>query len=220
MNVEQARTWLDAVWLETLADGSNEPDPEVDRLVNSRVVSIRYAVLTQLLGKIADPTRSLMFFQLGNQEPGAWDARSFSAAIIVPWVSKNHDVIGTSAEPYVSKPLRRLRLERDAPHIRNRAEWAALYDFFIPLDIASPKELEVAFRRCLASVARRLANQSFKYQIPLRVSLPDLCNMQDNERLLERTERRISCGGNDCSSDANFGRRLFGLRSRRIAGSE
>ena len=174
MDANEARAWLDEVWLEMLAGEPGDPDDEVDRLVNSSVGSIRYAVLTQLLGKIANPTRSLMFFQLGDQEPGAWDARSFSVAVIVPWVSDNHDVIGTSVEPYASKPLRRLRLERDAPHIRSRAEWAALHDFFVSLDNAPVEELEAAFRRCLASVARRLAGQSFKYQIPLRVSLPAL----------------------------------------------
>ena len=143
-------------------------------MVNSKVASIRYAVLTQLLGKIADSTRSLMFFQLGEQEEGAWDARSFSVSVIVPWVSENHDVIGTSAEPYASKPLRRLRLERDGANIRDKSEWAGLYDFLAPLDTAQIEDLEAVFKRCLASVARRLSGQSFKYQIPIRVSLPAL----------------------------------------------
>ena len=176
MNVKEAREWLDVLWSEVLTSGSNKPDAEVDRLVSSKVVSIRYAVLTQLLGKVADPTRSLLFFQLGEKEVGAWDARSFCASVIVPWVSDNHDVLGTSAEPYASKPLRRKRLERDAPNIRDKTEWAALYDFFAPLDRASDDKLEKAVRRCLGSVARRLSLQSFKYQIPIRVSLPNLCN--------------------------------------------
>ena len=150
-------------------------DAEVDRLVNSRLVSIRYAILTQLLGKIADPSRSLMAFQLGEQEAGAWDARSFCTAVVVPWVADNHDVLGTSPDPYVNNPLRRPRLVRDAPNIAYGAEWAALYDFFAPLEDARRKELKAAFKRCLASVARRLAGQAFKYQIPVRVSLHDLC---------------------------------------------
>ncbi len=176
MGTAEIRAWLDEVWREVLDEDSDDPDEEVDRLVNSSVGSIRYAVLTQLLGKIADRDRSLMFFQLGDEEAGAWDARSFSVAVIVPWVAENHDVIGTSAEPYASKPLRRARLERKAPHIRSDEEWDALHDFFAPLDNAPTKEIESAFRRCLASVARRLSSQSFKYQIPIRVSLPDLCN--------------------------------------------
>lgn len=172
MDRAQARRWLDDVWSEVLEAEDKKPEPEIDQLVNSKVVSIRYALLTQLLGKIANPKRSLMLFQSGGEEPGAWDARSFSMHVIVPWVAANNDVIGTSAEPYASKPLRRPRLERDAPNIRHKREWAALHDFFASLDSAPPEELIAAFRCCLASVARRMAGQSFKYQIPIRVSLP------------------------------------------------
>lgn len=175
MDTEQIRAWLDQAWNDALTGGSADPDAEVDRFVNSKTVSIRYAVLTQLLGKIAVPERSLMFFQAGSEEPGAWDARSFSVSVIVPWVADNHDVIGTSSEPYASKPLRRAQLECDAPHIRSVGEWNALHAFFEPLDNAPPKAVEAAFRRCLASAARRLSSQSFKYQIPVRASLPDVC---------------------------------------------
>ena len=176
MTPEQTRRWLDAAWAEVLEAGQTDPDAEVDRLVDSGRVSIRYAVLTQLLGKIADPARSLMAFQLGGQEAGAWDARSFCTAVVVPWVAENHDVMGISPDPYVNNPLRRPRLTRDAPNIAYRDEWNALYDFFEPLDDAPPAEVEAAFRRCLASAARKLAAQAFRYQVPVRVSLPGLCS--------------------------------------------
>lgn len=176
MNSNHARKWLDAAWSEALEAEDKNSDPEVDRLVNSKVVSIRYALLTQLLGKIADPNRGLMFLQLGDEEPGAWDARSFSAAVIVPWVAANNDVIGTTGDPYVNNPLRRPRLERNAPNRRYQEEWNALHDFLSPLDSASQEDLIAAFRRCLASIVRRMAGQSFKYQIPARVSLPAVLN--------------------------------------------
>ena len=172
-NVE-VRQWLDAIWSQVLESGSSEPDESIDKLVDSRVTSIRYALLTQILGKVADPDRSLMYLQSGNQEAGAWNARSFCDAVIVPWVSDNHDVLGTGSEPYASKPLRRPRLERNMQNVRNKAEWEALYDFFSSLDHVDNDELKVAFRRCLGSVARRLSRQSFKYQIPIRASLPQL----------------------------------------------
>ncbi len=146
----------------------------VDLLVNSRVTSIRYALLTQLLGKIANPERSLMYLQSGTTDEGAWNARSFCDAVIVPWVASNHDVIGKSAEPYASKPLRRVRLTPNMPDVRDKAEWQRLVAFFDLLDKADTETLRQAFRRCLASVARRLAKQSFRYRIPQRVSLLDL----------------------------------------------
>ena len=60
MDTAEAREWLDRTWEKALKTDDEAPDPEVDRLVNSDVVSIRYAVLTQLLGKIADRKRSLL----------------------------------------------------------------------------------------------------------------------------------------------------------------
>ena len=90
-----------------LADNVSGPDPKVDALANSKVVAVRYALVTQMLGKIADTTRDLCILQQAAGGPGAWDARSFSKAVVVPWVSANDNVIGTSADPYVSKPLRR-----------------------------------------------------------------------------------------------------------------
>ena len=165
---------MDAAWSKALAADATDPDREIDRLVDSNVTSIRYAVITQLLGKVALPDRSLMYLQSGTDEPGAWNARSFCDSVVVPWVSENQYVLGTSAEPYASKPLRRLRLEHDMPDVRSKAEWSALFDFFDPLDKATPVEVQKALKRCLESVARRLSKQSFKYQVPLRVSLPGL----------------------------------------------
>ena len=169
MNSAETRKWLDSSWGRALEAGATEPDAEVDRLVNSKVVSIRYAVITQVLGKIADMNRSLLRVQAGGeQEEGAWNARSFCETVVVPWVSHNHDVLGTSAEPYASKPLRRPRLDEGA--VRDKAEWDALVEFLERLETAAPAELESAFARCLESVARRLATQAFKYQVPVRVS--------------------------------------------------
>ena len=173
MDNAEAREWLDAAWDRALESGTTEPDGAIDRFVNSKVTSIRYTVITQLLGKIADSNRSLLWVQSAHeQEFGAWNARSFCDAVIVPWVSNNHDVLGTSAEPYASKPLRRTRL--DVGVVRDKVEWAAFVEFLNHLDLADAAELESAFTRCLESVARRLSSQSFKYQIPIRVSLTQL----------------------------------------------
>lgn len=170
MDNATARKWLDSEWEKVLRAVESSPDPEMDRLVDSSVVSIRYAVMTQMLGKIADSSRSLLYLQSGTGEPGAWNARSFCDSVIVPWVAENHDVIGTSAEPYASKPLRRLQLRHGMPDVRNSKEWDCLVTLFESLEDASLDELRETYRRCLAAVARRLARQSFKYPIPMRIS--------------------------------------------------
>ncbi len=174
MSPEQVRAWVDTEWQRVLEEAEGEPDPDIDRFVNSNIVSLRYAFVTQLLGKAADPARSLMCLQRSSSEKGAWDARSFSTAVIVPWVADNHNVLGTSAEPYVSKPLRRARLDSGMSHLRNKAQWQALADFFVPLENERPEAIEEIFRRCLRSLARRLARQKFKYPIPKRVGMNDL----------------------------------------------
>ena len=175
MTAQQARELLDQEWQEALAAGDAGEDPEIDALVNSRVVSIRYAVLTQILGKVADPSRNLLALQLGaSSEAGAWDARSFSTAVIVPWVTANQQVLGTSAEPYASKPLRRARLSRDMTDVRDKTQWRALVTLFESLEDAIPDELRTIFRRVLRSLARRLAQQSFIYPVPPRVSMNQL----------------------------------------------
>ena len=170
MDNATTRKWLDTEWEDVLKGAESMPDPEMDRLVNSSVVSIRYAVVTQILGKIADPSRSLLYLQSGSGEPGAWNARSFCDDVIVPWVAENHDVIGASAEPYASKPLRRTGLSQGMSDVRSSNEWDCLVMLFESLECASPDELRKAYRRCLAAVARRLSRQSFKYPIPMRIS--------------------------------------------------
>ncbi len=171
----EARKWLDGAWVRVLESGLGEPDLEVDRLVNSRLVSIRYAVFTQMLGKIANAQRSLLSLQLGSERsPGSWDARSFCSSVIVPWVADNHDVLGNSPDPYVNNPLRRERLDEGTHQLRYKEEWDALVAFLAPLDVAGRIKLESAFIRCLESASRRLADQSFGYQVPIRVSLPQM----------------------------------------------
>lgn len=191
MNNTEVREWLDTEWQRTLEAGASNPaskidrrdagtvdsDPEVDRLINSKVVSIRYALVTQLLGKIAVPDRNLLVLQLAAGGDGAWDARSFARAVVVPWVEDNHHVLGTSAEPYASKPLRRTHLTDGMDNVRDKTEWDALVALLGGLEGASPDELKATFRRVLASMERRLAAQTFAYPIPQRVSFPQLMDI-------------------------------------------
>ena len=192
MNEEELTHWLDTQWEQTLDIYDSEPDEELDRFIDS-TVGIRYAVLTQLLGKYADPSRDLLCLQRGDQdlpaEAGYWDPRGFSKRVVVPWVQKNHSVLGTSAEPYVSKPLRRPRLDEGMESLKNRQDWNALVKFLTELQSASdPSIIEDAVLRCLRSIARRLRAQKVDYPIPNRVGLDHLCDILD--RYLE-----ISSGG-------------------------
>ena len=173
-----ARQWLDDAWDCILENDPGEPDSEIDRLANSRGLSIRYAVLTQMMDKITEEHRNLLSLQMGDGEtPGAWDARSFCSTGVVPWVADNHGVLGTSPDSYMNNPLRRPRVDAGTEQLRYRAEWNTLVAFLAPWDTASRDELEAAFMRCLASAARQLSSQSFRHEIPVCVSLPQMLHV-------------------------------------------
>ncbi len=185
MNEDELRQWLDNRWEDVLADYAGDPDPEVDRFVDSSIVSIRYAFLTQLLGKHADPARDLLCLQSGGrssraESAGRWDPRGFCARVVVPWVQGNQGVLGTSADPYVNKPLRRPRLDQGTESLRNRKEWKALVDLLGALQSASDAAMvEDAIIRGLRSIARRLRNQHVDYPVPMRIGLDHLCSILD-----------------------------------------
>lgn len=177
MSDDDLAEWLKWHWSEAQRETSGD-DPEVDRFVDSEAVSIRYAFLTQLVGKLADPERDLLCLQKQDAAAGKWDPRSFCTKTIVPWVQENQNVLGTSTDPYVSKPLRRPRLDEDMGSLRYRLEWEALVDLLESVqqagDSASVERMVV---RCLESVARRLRRQTFEYPVPHRISLDQLVEL-------------------------------------------
>ena len=190
MDNSQARSWLNEEWASVLRRSYNDPDPEVDSLVDSKVQSVRYALFTQLLGKIADSNRNILCCQSETGMPGAWDARSFCSTVIVPWVSENQNVLGRSQDPYVSNPLRRPILSRNMPGTRSvdSADWATLFDLLNPLEKSTHQDRQIFFRRCLQSLTRRLARQNIQYPIPNRVSA------LQTRSLLEAFLAEQSCG--------------------------
>ena len=85
----EAANWLNDAWQTALAT-SGAPDPAMDELCESKLVSIRYALLTQLLGKHANYRRDALCLQRGDPsaavEAGRWDPRGFCSQVVVPWV--------------------------------------------------------------------------------------------------------------------------------------
>ena len=171
MNDDEASAWLWDQWQQVLEGADLSVDADVDRLGNSPVTSIRYAVFAQVLGKIANPVRDILCLQRGAPLAGAWNARSFCEKVGVPWVSANHNVLGTSTSPYLSKPLRRPMLTADMPNVRDKQQWAMLVAFLSSLQTASQRELDTAFRMLLTSAVKRMSRHEFAYPIPHRISL-------------------------------------------------
>ena len=169
--------WLKRHWVEAQREAEGD-DPDVDRFVNSETTSIRYAFFTQLVGKLADQDRDLLCLQKQDAAAGKWDPRSFCTKAIVPWVQENQNVLGKSTDPYVSKPLRRPRLDEDMGSLRNRTEWEALVGILENTQQAGDsKSVEQMVVRCLRSIARRLRRQTFEYPVPHRVRLDQLVEL-------------------------------------------
>ncbi len=171
----EATTWLNETWQEMLASPSGASDPQIDEICESRFVSIRYALLTQLLGKHADHRRDALCLQRGDPEgaidAGRWDPRGFCTAVVVPWVQVTDNVLGTSPDPYVNKPLRRRRLDDWSVALRGRAVWEQLVAVLSDVQKRNdPSHTESTLRRCLAGIARRYAKLNIAYPVPNRIS--------------------------------------------------
>ena len=130
-------------------------------VVNDDTVAIRYAVITQLLGKMADPSRDI----LAIQASGGWDARSFAKRVVVPWVIDNRNILGTSMEPYVGKPLRRERLDSPASFEKTR-NLERLGGVLEASRFCKPRRVG----RCLAAMSGEHSPQGTQAECHFRVS--------------------------------------------------
>ncbi len=185
MNHESLARWLRERWDLVSEQAVPKEDPEVDRLVDSSVKSIRYAVLTQLLGKLADPSRDILCLQRGDPDDadvaGRWDARSLCSKVVVPWDQENQSVLGGSTDPYVNNPLRRPSLKDQLESLKRRSEWEALVAFLERVSAEDSRSaLEQAIHRSLLAIRRRLDRQVVHYGVPPRVSLDQLLNVLEN----------------------------------------
>ena len=172
-DAEKARTLLDQLWLGVQAEEIAPTDPAIDQFMESNSVSIRFCLPTQLLGKLTDPKLDCLCLQKGDGSSALmWDPRGFATKVIVPWVMANQNILGTSTDPYVSKPLRRPRLEPEPGAVKNKSDWI---DLFKTLDRVQKRNDPAATRRTmlsvLRSIKRKLAESTFEYAIPERVSL-------------------------------------------------
>ncbi len=167
---------LRVLWAETLAAPGAAVDDTIHELVTCQVVSIRYSLLTQLLGKAVDASRDALSIQRGNAETaeadGRWDARSFCSANVVPWVNGTGQVLGTSQDPYVSNPLRRARLDGGREPVQYKNLWDNLVALLTEVQQQNdPEYTESRLRACLVSLARRYNELAVQFDVPQRISL-------------------------------------------------
>lgn len=83
-------------------------------LMTARTKAFRYAALTQIIAKAVSPNINCLTLQAKADPPGAFDARSFCKKVLVPFEREYlGGALGNSQDPYVSKPLRRAKIDPD-----------------------------------------------------------------------------------------------------------
>ena len=170
---ESARELLDELWEIVTQEENGEINQDIAKLVGSRFVSIRYCLPTQLLGKLTDPKLDCLCLQKGSGDSDSqWDPRSFSNKIIVPWSAENQSVLGTSPDPYVSKPLRKARLEENPQNVKGKEEWVLLYRVLDEVERRGSQEYaRLRMSQTLRSIHGKFAELVFEYIVPERVSI-------------------------------------------------
>ena len=172
-NQDDARKILIELWDIVSQEAESVVDPDIDSLIKSQFVSIRFCLPTQLLGKLTDSRLNCQCLQKGNgDDESQWDPRGFSSKVIVPWVAENQFVLGTSSDPYVSKPLRKQYLEASPGNVKGEKEWILLYQVLKDVeDKNDPEFTKLRFLQALRSIKRLYSELSFQYYNPERISL-------------------------------------------------
>ncbi|MCI5156846.1 MAG: restriction endonuclease, SacI family [Candidatus Electrothrix sp. AUS1_2] len=178
-DVESARKILDELWQTVMREKDGEKNSDIEMLIDSRFVSIRFCLPTQLLGKLTAPELDCLCLQKGDATfASQWDPRSFANKVIVPWVAENQYVLGTSTDPYVSKPLRKAFLEENPGNVKGKEEWILLYRVLREVESRNSEEYT---RRCmlhaLRSIHKKFSELIFEYFVPERISIEQTENL-------------------------------------------
>lgn len=172
-NLGRSRKLLNELWSIVTQEENYETDSDIDRLVNSSYVAIRFCLPTQLLGKLTDPKLDCLCLQKGSgKDKTQWDPRSFATKAIVPWVAENQSVLGTSPDPYVGNALRKPRLEENPGNVKGADEWTLLYRVLFEVEERNSEDF--TYQRMLStlrSIHKKFSDLAFVYYIPERISL-------------------------------------------------
>ena len=173
-DANKAKVLLDNLWSKVLSEQGAEIDPVLDRLVNSTFVAIRFCLPNQLLGKLVDSNLDVLCLQkqVDSGDPSLWDPRGFASKVTVPWNAQNQYVLGTSADPYVGKPLRKPRLEPNPGNVKGKDEWILLFQILNEVQIRESADYtNHVMLQTLRSIHKRFSSMLFEYYLPERISL-------------------------------------------------
>jgi hypothetical protein len=170
---------LRKLWDNILKEDSFELDANIDKLINSEFVAIRFCLPTQLLGKLTDKSLNCLCLQKGNgDDKSLWDPRGFAAKVIVPWIAETNNILGTSSDPYVSKPLRKPFLDANPTNVKGVEEWTLLYKILYEVEKKSSQTYtKEKLIQTLRSICKKFKDSTFEYYSPERISIDQVLTL-------------------------------------------
>lgn len=175
------RNKLDVLWakvqplpLDEILVG-NDLNRCLERIFSSRTKTYQYAVITQLLAKLDDPTKDARCIQKreGDLDPSRFDARSICSKVVVPWERAAGSPLGLKDDPYVNNPMRVPDFAMAFQHKqKDKKTWADLVALFehVQQEPASTRSL---LMQCLLMIRAMREGQQVKFPTPQRASLQD-----------------------------------------------
>ncbi len=178
-SVQAAKKLLAEAWELVCLEDKPSENTDIQRLIGCNLVAVRFALPTQLLGKYTNQSLDVLCLQKGKTDDQTlWDPRSFAQKTVVPWISENQNILGTSKDPYVNKPLRKPRIEAEPKDVRDVQLWKLLYTVLSKVqDDSSGVQAKALFFETLRAVHGKLKEQTFEYVIPSRVSIQQVLEL-------------------------------------------
>ncbi len=176
--IDNARKKLTEEWQQLVEQGLEgemclppEISDAISRTTNSKTLTYRYVLPTQILAKVVSPALDCRSIQAGSGLDGSFDARSLCHQVIVAFDRQNDSVLGGSKEPYLNNPLR-------IPVIHSKyrtaqKDKAGFDDLQTVLDYVEEHSdcALSALRVVLLAIRERLRCTSLTYPVPNRISL-------------------------------------------------
>jgi SacI restriction endonuclease len=163
---------LDEIWAEVeLSYATAEIDERLSRILRSKSVAHRFALITQLAGGVIDDSRNLLALQTGSGIVGAWDPRSFCSKTVVPWLRNHKAPLGNSADPYVSNPLRRPTVSARPEGVKPSSFplWESLHEILAEGE-ADRKLANRFLKQSICILMRMIDEQDLPLKVPARVA--------------------------------------------------
>src|SRR5436309_3309399 len=183
LDFENAAKLLEEHWQAVTTEAATKSDHQyaddcairqaVHESINHALVSYRFCLPIQLLGKVANPALDCLRLQKSDpSDTTGWDARSFGRKVVATFNQRQENILGTSEDPYVGNPMRIPKMLRDDQSKKDVPGWNRLVDILTQVEQrADPAFTTAVFRQVLLEMFRLQQSLKFSYPVPPRVSL-------------------------------------------------